>query len=79
MSGHLEGDVITLVATDDFALGVAAARTELALRGEGLTATVTRPLTAPFSALVTISGNDAAGGSGPASGDRDVEAQHPQA
>ncbi len=47
VSGHADGDVITLVALDDFALGVAATRVEVALRGEGLTTTVTRSLTAP--------------------------------
>jgi coenzyme F420-0:L-glutamate ligase/coenzyme F420-1:gamma-L-glutamate ligase len=35
------GDTISLVAPDDFTLGVAAARTEVALRGEGLTAALT--------------------------------------
>jgi len=78
-SGHVDLDVVKLVAEDDFALGVAVTRAEVALRGEGLATTLTRSPTAPFSALITLSGNDAAGGSGPASGDRDAEAQHPQA
>jgi coenzyme F420-0:L-glutamate ligase/coenzyme F420-1:gamma-L-glutamate ligase len=79
VSGHVDGNVITLVAIDDFALGVAVTRVEVALRGEGLTTTVTRSLTAPLSALITISGSDAAGGSGPASGGPDVVAPHPPA
>jgi coenzyme F420-0:L-glutamate ligase/coenzyme F420-1:gamma-L-glutamate ligase len=37
----VDGDTISLVAPDDFMLGVAAARTEVALRGEGLTAALT--------------------------------------
>ena len=41
-SGHLDGHTIRLVATDDFALGVAATRTAVALHGEGLTTTLTR-------------------------------------
>jgi coenzyme F420-0:L-glutamate ligase/coenzyme F420-1:gamma-L-glutamate ligase len=41
-SGRVDGDTIRLVATDDFALGVAATRAEVALRGEGLTTTLTR-------------------------------------
>jgi coenzyme F420-0:L-glutamate ligase/coenzyme F420-1:gamma-L-glutamate ligase len=41
-SGHLDGDAIELVASDDFALGVATTRTEVALHGEGLTTTLTR-------------------------------------
>jgi coenzyme F420-0:L-glutamate ligase/coenzyme F420-1:gamma-L-glutamate ligase len=36
-SGHLEGDAIRVEAPDDFELGVAATRVEVALRGEGLT------------------------------------------
>jgi coenzyme F420-0:L-glutamate ligase/coenzyme F420-1:gamma-L-glutamate ligase len=35
------GDTISLVAPDGFTLGIAAARTQVALRGEGLTATLT--------------------------------------
>jgi coenzyme F420-0:L-glutamate ligase/coenzyme F420-1:gamma-L-glutamate ligase len=38
-SGHLHGDGIRLEAADDFGLGLAAARLEVALRGEGLTPT----------------------------------------
>jgi coenzyme F420-0:L-glutamate ligase/coenzyme F420-1:gamma-L-glutamate ligase len=41
-SGQVDGDTVRLVAADDFALGVAAARAEVALRGEGLTTTLTR-------------------------------------
>lgn len=41
-SGHVDGCTVRLVAGDDFALGVAATRAEVALRGEGLTTTVTR-------------------------------------
>ena len=41
-SGHLDGVTIRLVAADDFTLGVAATRAEVALRGEGLTTTLTR-------------------------------------
>ena len=41
-SGHVDGDVIRLVAVDDFTLGVVATRAEVALRGEGLTTTLTR-------------------------------------
>ena len=78
VSGHADGNVLTLVAIDDFALGVAATRAEVALHGEGLTTTLTR-FPAPFSAVITISRSDAAGGSGPASGDHDVGALHPPA
>jgi coenzyme F420-0:L-glutamate ligase/coenzyme F420-1:gamma-L-glutamate ligase len=38
-SGRLDGHTIALVAGDDFTLGIAAARAEVALRGEGLTTT----------------------------------------
>ncbi len=38
----MHDDTISLVGPDDFTLGVAAARTEVALRGEGLAATMTR-------------------------------------
>ena len=41
-TGHVDGDTILLTAPDDFTLGVAATRAEVALRGEGLTATLTR-------------------------------------
>jgi hypothetical protein len=41
-SAHLDRDAVQLVAADDFTLGVAATRVEVALRGEGLTAIVTR-------------------------------------
>jgi coenzyme F420-0:L-glutamate ligase / coenzyme F420-1:gamma-L-glutamate ligase len=36
VTGHVDGDTIRLVAADDFALGVATTRAEVALRGEGL-------------------------------------------
>jgi coenzyme F420-0:L-glutamate ligase/coenzyme F420-1:gamma-L-glutamate ligase len=42
VSGQVDGDTIRLVAADQFALGVAAARAEVALCGEGLTTTLTR-------------------------------------
>ncbi len=48
-SGHVDGDVIRLVATDDFTLGVAATRAEVALRGEGLTTTLTRSAAPTFA------------------------------
>jgi coenzyme F420-0:L-glutamate ligase/coenzyme F420-1:gamma-L-glutamate ligase len=41
-TGKVDGDAITLLACDDFTLGIASARTEVALHGEGLTASVTR-------------------------------------
>ncbi len=67
-SAKIDGDNISLTATDDFTLGVAATRAEVALRGEGLTTTMTRtpplpqppglapdePLTAPVSALIVL-------------------------
>jgi coenzyme F420-0:L-glutamate ligase / coenzyme F420-1:gamma-L-glutamate ligase len=40
-SVDVDGDTVRLVAGDDFALGVAAARAEVALHGEGLTTTLT--------------------------------------
>jgi coenzyme F420-0:L-glutamate ligase / coenzyme F420-1:gamma-L-glutamate ligase len=43
VAGDVDGETITLVAPDDFTLGVAATRAEVALRGEGLTTTLTRP------------------------------------
>jgi coenzyme F420-0:L-glutamate ligase/coenzyme F420-1:gamma-L-glutamate ligase len=39
---RVDGDTISLVARDDFTLGVATARAEVALRGEGLAADLTR-------------------------------------
>jgi len=42
VAGEVDGETITLVAPNDFALGVAATRAEVALRGEGLTTTLTR-------------------------------------
>ncbi len=44
-SGHVEGDTVRLVADDDFALGVASARAQVALHGEGLTTAPTRVAT----------------------------------
>jgi coenzyme F420-0:L-glutamate ligase/coenzyme F420-1:gamma-L-glutamate ligase len=46
--GEVDGDTVALVAPDDFTLGVAAARAEVALRGEGLASIVTRT---PVSSL----------------------------
>jgi len=40
--GDVDGNTVTLVAPDEFTLGVAATRAEVALRGEGLTTTLTR-------------------------------------
>ena len=42
VSGSVDGDTIRLLSADDFALGVAATRAVVALRGEGLAATLTR-------------------------------------
>jgi coenzyme F420-0:L-glutamate ligase/coenzyme F420-1:gamma-L-glutamate ligase len=39
-SGQVDGDTIRLTAPDDFTLGVVATRAEVALRGEGLTGTL---------------------------------------
>jgi len=39
-SADIDGNTIALVAPDDFTLGVAATRTEVALHGEGLTTTL---------------------------------------
>jgi coenzyme F420-0:L-glutamate ligase/coenzyme F420-1:gamma-L-glutamate ligase len=50
VDGQLDGDTIRLVAGDDFALGGAATRAEVALHGEGLSTTLTRP---PVPALAT--------------------------
>ena len=41
-TGHVDGDAILLTAPDDFTLGVAATRAEVALSGEGLATTLTR-------------------------------------
>jgi len=53
--GEVDGGTLALVAPDDFTLGVAAARAEVALRGEGLAAIVTRsPVSSlPVDALLT--------------------------
>ena len=42
VTGQVDGDTIRLMADNHFTLGVAAARAEVALHGEGLSATVTR-------------------------------------
>jgi coenzyme F420-0:L-glutamate ligase/coenzyme F420-1:gamma-L-glutamate ligase len=47
--GKVDEDSITLLASDEFTLGVASTRTEVALRGEGLTAFLCRP-EKPFAA-----------------------------
>ena len=49
-SGEVDGHTIRLVAVDDFALGVAATRAEVALHGEGLTTALTRPPTPSLAA-----------------------------
>ena len=41
-SGQIDGDTIRLTAPDEFTLGVAATRAEVALHGEGLSTTLTR-------------------------------------
>jgi len=43
VSARIDAGTISLTATDDFTLGVATTRAEVALRGEGLTTTMTRP------------------------------------
>ena len=53
VSGHVDGDSMRLTAADDFALGVAATRAEVALHGEGLATTLTRtpsPMPTPTAA-----------------------------
>jgi coenzyme F420-0:L-glutamate ligase / coenzyme F420-1:gamma-L-glutamate ligase len=52
-SGRIDGDTIHLEATDEFTLGIAVARAEVALRGEGLSATGAR---VPLPALTTGEG-----------------------
>ncbi len=64
VTGKLDGDAITLRAPDDFSLGVAAARTEVALRGERLATTLARSpdatgaaghhLTAPVHVIIVF-------------------------
>ena len=49
-TGHVDGDTIRLTAPDDYTLGVATARAEVALRSEGLTTTST-------PSRVTVSSN----------------------
>jgi coenzyme F420-0:L-glutamate ligase/coenzyme F420-1:gamma-L-glutamate ligase len=53
--GEVDGDTIALVAPDDFRLGVAATRAEVALHGEGLATTLTRSpaATLPTDELLT--------------------------
>jgi coenzyme F420-0:L-glutamate ligase / coenzyme F420-1:gamma-L-glutamate ligase len=41
-SGQVDGDTVRITAPDDFTLGVAVTRAEVALRGEGLATTLTR-------------------------------------
>jgi len=52
VSGHVDGDSIRLAAADDFALGLAATRAEVALRGEGLATTLTRSDRSQPSAVI---------------------------
>ena len=51
-SGQVDGDTVRLTAPDDFTLGVAATRAEVALRGEGLATTLTRSDRAQSSAVI---------------------------
>jgi hypothetical protein len=44
VSGEVDGVTIRLAAADNFALGVAATRAEVALHGEGLTSTLSADL-----------------------------------
>jgi coenzyme F420-0:L-glutamate ligase/coenzyme F420-1:gamma-L-glutamate ligase len=44
-SGQVEGDAIVLMAADEFTLGIAVARTEVALHGERLPAAISRTAT----------------------------------
>jgi len=53
VSAKIDGYTISLTATDDFTLGVAATRAEVALRGEGLVTTMTR--TPPIPQPTTLS------------------------
>jgi coenzyme F420-0:L-glutamate ligase/coenzyme F420-1:gamma-L-glutamate ligase len=53
-SGHVDGDTVRLTAPDDFTLGVAATRAEVALRGEGLTTTLTRSDRGQSSAVISF-------------------------
>jgi coenzyme F420-0:L-glutamate ligase/coenzyme F420-1:gamma-L-glutamate ligase len=54
-SGDVDGDTVRVQADDEFALGVAATRAEVALRGEGLVTTLTH---VPPATLQVV-GNDA--------------------
>jgi coenzyme F420-0:L-glutamate ligase / coenzyme F420-1:gamma-L-glutamate ligase len=66
-SGHVDGDSVRIEAPDDFTLGVAATRAEVALHGEGLTTTLTRmsaptliadlALTVQRTAIITFNNN----------------------
>jgi coenzyme F420-0:L-glutamate ligase/coenzyme F420-1:gamma-L-glutamate ligase len=50
-SGDVDGETVRLQADDDFALGVAATRAEVALRGEGLVTTLTHVPPASIQAV----------------------------
>jgi len=52
-SARINGRTITLAAPDDFTLGVAATRAEVALHGERLTTTLTRTPSAPTTPGLT--------------------------
>ena len=53
-TGEVDRDTIRISAADDFALGVAIARTQVALRGEGLATTLTRGDRTQPSALISF-------------------------
>ncbi|MHB8273736.1 MAG: coenzyme F420-0:L-glutamate ligase [Dermatophilaceae bacterium] len=53
-SGQVDGDTIRLTAADDFTLGVAATRAEVALRGEGLITALTRSDRTQPSAVIGL-------------------------
>jgi len=53
-SGQVDGDTVRLTAPDDFTLGVAATRAEVALRGEGLITTLTRSYRTQPSAVIGL-------------------------
>lgn len=54
VSGHMDGETIGLVAADAFTLGVAAARAQVALRGEGLSSTVSHTVELTGQSLALI-------------------------
>ena len=54
VSGHIDGDTVELVAVDAFTLGVAATRAEVAMRGEGLTTTLTRAAATTLTADLAL-------------------------